>query len=153
MLERERERERGGGERERVMNASVVSLPKWLFPQEKEPTDEEVYKRLVCTFLRKSCKLSCSRLCSRLYVLRRKDVEKTILIDNFFPPTGRKKEREREREREKSEKRSGAGARSGRGRGKSKREEDRRRRKTFLRFPSQDPFSLKLLPIEENLSR
>ena len=102
---REREREREG-ERERVMNASVVSLPKWLFPQEKEPTDEEVYKRLVCTFLRKSCKLSCSRLCSRLYVLRRKDVEKTILIDNFFPPTGRKKEREREereREREREE--------------------------------------------------
>ena len=106
MLEREREREREG-ERERVMNASVVSLPKWLFPQEKEPTDEEVYKRLVCTFLRKSCKLSCSRLCSRLYVLRRKDVEKTILIDNFFHrPAERKKERERrerEREREREE--------------------------------------------------
>ena len=43
------------------------------------------------------------QIVSTSYVLRRKDVEKTILIDNFFPPTGRKKEREREREREREE--------------------------------------------------
>ena len=100
-----------------------------------------------------------------MYVLRRKDVEKTILIDNFFPPTGRTKEREREREREKSEKEK----RRWRAKRKRKRKvEERRRQKKkeklsfafHLRILSVCLLSFlsnfgrkKLLPIEENLSR